>query len=65
MEREELEDKIFDDRRMYVLHYNTIPNYIAVNEKTKSKIVGLKVLETIEILIDESLKDDEFRLLRK
>ncbi len=65
MTREELEYKIFDDRRMYVLRYNVVPNYIAVNEKTKSKVVGLKVLETIEILIDERLKDDEFRLLRK
>lgn len=64
MTKEQLIEEIIDARRIFVLHWNKIPSYVSVNSDTKLKLGHIDSL-SLEILIDDKLADDEFRLLRK
>ena len=41
-----------------------VPDYVSMNSKTKLKLNKTEILK-MEILVDDKLDDDEFRLLRK
>lgn len=61
---EELIEEIKDARKIFVLHWGKIPYFVSMNSDTKLKFNKTEILD-MEILIDDSLADDEFKLLRK
>lgn len=65
MSAEELIEEIKDLRMLYVMSKNKVPHYISLNQITRNKIASVSSILDMEILVDDYLKDDEIRLLRK
>lgn len=61
---EKLIEEIQDARKIFVLHWGKVPYFVSMNSDTRLKFNKTEILG-LEILIDDSLADDEFRLLRK
>lgn len=64
MTAKELIDEIECRRYVMIQSDRKSPKYVAMNEKTRLKINETEIFH-MEILIDDKLADDEFRLLRK
>ncbi len=60
----DLLDEIECRRYVMIQIDRKVPKYVAMNEKTSLKINEIEIFH-MEILIDDKLADDEFRLLRK
>ena len=65
MSAEELIQEIKDMRILYVMSRSAVPHYVSINQKTRNKIASISSILDMEILVDDYLKDDEIRLLRK
>lgn len=61
---EELLNEIECRRFVMIQVYRKVPSYISMNGNTKLKLNKIELFH-MEILIDDKLADDEFRLLRK
>lgn len=64
MSKEELLNEIECSRYVIIQHDRRVPKFISMNKATKLKINEAEIFN-MEILIDDKLADDEFRLLRK
>lgn len=65
MTKEEVLESISDAKKIYVMHNSKVPHYISINSDTKERLNCPKEISNMEVLIDNNLKDNEFRLLRK
>jgi hypothetical protein len=61
---EDLINNIECMRYVMIQHDRRVPKYISMNENTRHKLKKYELFH-MEILIDDKLADDEFRLLRK
>lgn len=64
MTLQELLDSIESARIIMIQYDRKVPDYVSMNSNTKMKIAKPEIFH-MEILIDDKLADDEFRLLRK
>lgn len=65
MTKEKLLEEISDAKIIYVIQNQRTPHYISINSDTKERLGCPNEVSNMEVLIDNKLKDDEFRLLRK